>query len=417
MSATLITTAGSGFDVEKLRNDFPALHQDVHGKPLVYLDNAASGQKPLAVIEAIDHYYRHDHANVHRGVHTLGERATAAYEGAREKMRIFLNARDVNEIVFVRGLTEAVNLVANTFGRERFGPDKTVLLTRMEHHSNIIPWQLVCAQTGGGLKVAPINDRGELIVEEFEKLLTPDVALVAMVHVSNAIGTINPVRECIALAHARGIPILVDGAQAAPHMPVDVQDLDCDFYCVAGHKMFGPTGIGVLYGKAEHLENMPPWQGGGEMIRRVTFDSSDYAAPPARFEAGTPNIAGAVGLGATVDYLQSVGMSSIAAYEQELLTYATEILSGVEGVRLVGTAQDKAAVISFVVDGVHPHDLGTVLDRQAGVAIRAGHHCCMPLMEFFGVPATARASFAFYNTRDEVDVLASAVVNARKIFN
>ncbi|TDJ32774.1 MAG: cysteine desulfurase [Gammaproteobacteria bacterium] len=417
MSATLITTAGSGFDVEKLRNDFPALHQDVHGKPLVYLDNAASGQKPLAVIEAIDHYYRHDHANVHRGVHTLGERATAAYEGAREKMRIFLNARDVNEIVFVRGLTEAVNLVANTFGRERFGPDKTVLLTRMEHHSNIIPWQLVCAQTGGGLKVAPINDRGELIVEEFEKLLTPDVALVAMVHVSNAIGTINPVRECIALAHARGIPILVDGAQAAPHMPVDVQDLDCDFYCVAGHKMFGPTGIGVLYGKAEHLENMPPWQGGGEMIRRVTFDSSDYAAPPARFEAGTPNIAGAVGLGATVDYLQSVGMSSIAAYEQELLTYATEILSGVEGVRLVGTAQDKAAVISFVVDGVHPHDLGTVLDRQAGVAIRAGHHCCMPLMEFFGVPATARASFAFYNTRDEVDVLASAVANARKIFN
>jgi len=417
MSATLITTAGSGFDVEKLRNDFPALHQDVHGKPLVYLDNAASGQKPLAVIEAIDHYYRHDHANVHRGVHTLGERATAAYEGAREKMRIFLNARDVNEIVFVRGLTEAVNLVANTFGRERFGPDKTVLLTRMEHHSNIIPWQLVCAQTGGGLKVAPINDRGELIVEEFEKLLTPDVALVAMVHVSNAIGTINPVRECIALAHARGIPILVDGAQAAPHMPVDVQDLDCDFYCVAGHKMFGPTGIGVLYGKAEHLENMPPWQGGGEMIRRVTFDSSDYAAPPARFEAGTPNIAGAVGLGATVDYLQSVGMSSIAAYEQELLTYATEILSGVEGVRLVGTAQDKVAVISFVVDGVHPHDLGTVLDRQAGVAIRAGHHCCMPLMEFFGVPATARASFAFYNTRDEVDVLASAVVNARKIFN
>ncbi len=417
MSATLITTAGSGFDVEKLRNDFPALHQDVHGKPLVYLDNAASGQKPLAVIEAIDHYYRHDHANVHRGVHTLGERATAAYEGAREKMRIFLNARDVNEIVFVRGLTEAVNLVANTFGRERFGPDKTVLLTRMEHHSNIIPWQLVCAQTGGGLKVAPINDRGELIVEEFEKLLTPDVALVAMVHVSNAIGTINPVRECIALAHARGIPILVDGAQAAPHMPVDVQDLDCDFYCVAGHKMFGPTGIGVLYGKAEHLENMPPWQGGGEMIRRVTFDSSDYAAPPARFEAGTPNIAGAVGLGATVDYLQSVGMSNIAVYEQELLTYATEILSGVEGVRLVGTAQDKVAVISFVVDGVHPHDLGTVLDRQAGVAIRAGHHCCMPLMEFFGVPATARASFAFYNTRDEVDVLASAVVNARKIFN
>jgi len=417
MSATLITTAGSGFDVEKLRNDFPALHQDVHGKPLVYLDNAASGQKPLAVIEAIDHYYRHDHANVHRGVHTLGERATAAYEGAREKMRIFLNARDVNEIVFVRGLTEAVNLVANTFGRERFGPDKTVLLTRMEHHSNIIPWQLVCAQTGGGLKVAPINDRGELIVEEFEKLLTTDVALVAMVHVSNAIGTINPVRECIALAHARGIPILVDGAQAAPHMPVDVQDLDCDFYCVAGHKMFGPTGIGVLYGKAEHLENMPPWQGGGEMIRRVTFDSSDYAAPPARFEAGTPNIAGAVGLGATVDYLQSVGMSNIAVYEQELLTYATEILSGVEGVRLVGTAQDKVAVISFVVDGVHPHDLGTVLDRQAGVAIRAGHHCCMPLMEFFGVPATARASFAFYNTRDEVDVLASAVVNARKIFN
>ena len=417
MRATSIKATGSGFDVEQARRDFPALHQQVHGKPLVYLDNAASGQKPLAVIETIDHYYRHDHANVHRGVHTLGERATAAFEGAREKMRAFLNAGDVNEIVFARGVTEAVNLVANTFGRERFGPGKTVLLTRMEHHSNIIPWQLVCEQTGAGIKVAPINDRGELIVEEFEKLLTPDVAIVAMVHVSNAIGTINPVRECIRLAHARGIPVLLDGAQAAPHMAIDVQDLDCDFYCVAGHKMFGPTGIGVMYGKAEHLNEMPPWQGGGEMIRRVTFESSDYAAPPTRFEAGTPNIAGAVGLGATADYLTTIGMNNIAAYEQELLAYATETLGGAEGVRLIGTAQDKAAVVSFVVDGVHPHDLGTILDRQAGVAIRAGHHCCMPLMEFFGVPATARASFAFYNTRDEVDVLASAVANARKIFN
>jgi len=417
MSAKPLTAQHAGLDAEKLRQDFPALHQQVHGKPLVYLDNAASGQKPRTVIEAIDHYYRHDHANVHRGVHTLGERATAAYEGAREKMRGFVNARDVSEIVFARGVTEAVNLVANTFGRERLGPDKTVLLTRMEHHSNIIPWQLVCEQTGARIKVAPINDRGELIVEEFEKLLTSDVAIVAMVHVSNAIGSINPVRECIELAHARGIPVLLDGAQAAPHLAIDVQELDCDFYCVAGHKMFGPTGIGALYGKAELLKNMPPWQGGGEMIRRVTFESSDYASPPTRFEAGTPNIAGAVGLGATVDYLSNIGMNDIAAYEHELLTYATKVLSNVEGVRLVGTAQEKAAVISFIVDGVHPHDLGTILDRQAGVAIRAGHHCCMPLMEFFGVPATARASFAFYNTRDEVDVLASAVSNARRIFN
>lgn len=416
MTATPMTEAGT-FDVRRIREDFPILHKEVYGKPLVYLDNAASGQKPLAMIEAMNHYYRHDHANVHRGVHALAERATALYEGARDRMRAFLNARDSSEIVFVRGVTEGVNLVAQTFGRERLGEGDTVLLTQMEHHSNIVPWQLLCGQTGARVKAAPINDRGELLLEEFEKLLTPDVAMVAMVHVSNAIGTVNPVRQCIRMAHERGIPVLLDGAQAMPHMSVDVRDLDCDFYCVSGHKMFGPTGIGVLYGKAEHLAAMPPYHGGGEMIRQVSFESTTYAEPPAKFEAGTPNIAGAVGLGATADYLTSVGMNNIGAWEQQLLDHATGVIAAIDGVRLIGTAADKAAVVSFVVDGVHPHDLATILDHEAGIAIRAGHHCAMPLMEFFGVPATARASVAFYNTLEEVDTLASAIESARKMLS
>ncbi len=400
---------------ERLRADFPILDQTINGKPLVYLDNAASAQKPRQVIEAIEHYYKADHANVHRGVHTLSQRATEAYEGAREKVRRFINARSTKEVVFVRGTTEGVNLVAQSFARSKVVAGDEIIISHMEHHSNIVPWQLLCEQTGAVLRIAPINKRGEIIFEEFERLLSEKTRLVAMVHVSNSLGTINPVEKVIAAAHARNVPVLLDGAQAMPHKKIDVQKLDCDFYAFSGHKMFGPTGIGVLYGKEALLEAMPPYQGGGEMILEVTFEKTIYNTLPAKFEAGTPNIAGAVGLGATVDYLQQVGMDRVAEYENELLGYATTRIQEVPGITLIGTAEHKAAVVSFVLADVHAHDIGTILDHH-GVAVRTGHHCTMPIMQFFGVPATARASFAFYNTRDDVDRLVEALHSVREVF-
>lgn len=401
------------WDVEAVRADFPILAQTVHGKPLAYLDNAATTQKPNAVIDAIAHFYRHDNANIHRGVHALAERATIAYEAAREAARRFLNARSANEIVFVRGTTEAINLVAASFGA-RFQPGDEVIVTAMEHHANIVPWQLVQARTGIVLKVIPMDESGALQTEQLAALITPRTRLVAVTHVSNALGTINPVAELIAIAHQHGVPVLVDGAQAVPHMPVDVQALDADFYCFSGHKLFGPTGIGVLYCKAELLESMPPYQGGGDMIRTVSFEKSTFAPPPQRFEAGTPNIAGAIGLKAAIEYLERLDRLAALRYEQELLAYATERLQTVPGLKIVGTAPEKAAVVSFTIDGIHPHDLGTIVDRY-GVAIRVGHHCAMPVMTFFGVPATARASFAFYNTFAEIDQLTDALHRARDL--
>lgn len=387
----------------------------MHGKPLVYLDNGATSQKPRQVIDAISRYYATENANVHRGVYWLSEHATALYEGAREKARRFVNAREAREIIFVRGTTEAINLVASSFGRANLSAGDEVLVTAMEHHSNIVPWQLICGERGARLRVIPMDQRGVLGVDEVPKLLGPKTKLVAMVHVSNSLGTINPVKEIVALAHARGIPVLVDGAQAAPHLPIDVQDLDCDFYTVSGHKMFGPTGIGVLYGKAERLDSMAPYQGGGDMIRSVTFEKTTYAPLPAKFEAGTPHIAGAVGLGAAIDYLAALDWQQLAAHEADLLAYATGSLARVTGLRLIGTAPHKASVVSFVMDGVHAHDVGTIVDQE-GVAIRTGHHCTQPVMDFFGVPATARASFAFYNDRDDVDRLVEAVKKVRELF-
>nr|BAL52935.1 cysteine desulfurase / selenocysteine lyase [uncultured beta proteobacterium] len=401
------------WNVEAVRADFPILAQTVHGKPLAYLDNAATTQKPNAVIDAIAHFYRHDNANIHRGVHALAERATIAYEAAREAARRFLNARSANEIVFVRGTTEAINLVATSFGA-RFQPGDEVIVSAMEHHANIVPWQLLQARTGIVLKVIPMDESGVLYCEELAALITPRTRLVAVTHVSNALGTINPVAELIAVAHQHGVPVLVDGAQAVPHLPVDVQALDADFYCFSGHKLFGPTGIGVLYGKAELLESMPPYQGGGDMIRTVSFEKSTFAPPPQRFEAGTPNIAGAIGLKAAIEYLEGLDRLAALRYEAELLAYATERLQTVPGLKIVGSAPEKAAVVSFTIDGVHPHDLGTIVDRY-GVAIRVGHHCAMPVMTFFGVPATARASFAFYNTFAEIDQLIDALQRARDL--
>ncbi|MDP3775920.1 MAG: cysteine desulfurase [Gemmatimonadales bacterium] len=398
-----------------MRTDFPILQERVHGKPLVYVDNGATSQKPRQVIDAISRYYATENANVHRGVYWLSEHATALYEGAREKARRFVNAREAREIIFVRGTTEAINLVASSFGRANLSAGDEVLVTAMEHHSNIVPWQLICGERGARLRVIPMDQRGVLCVDEVPKLLGPKTKLVAMVHVSNSLGTINPVKEIVALAHARGIPVLVDGAQAAPHLPIDVQDLDCDFYTVSGHKMFGPTGIGVLYGKAERLDSMAPYQGGGDMIRSVTFEKTTYAPLPAKFEAGTPHIAGAVGLGAAIDYLAALDWQQLAAHEADLLAYATGSLAQVTGLRLIGTAPHKASVVSFVMDGVHAHDVGTIVDQE-GVAIRTGHHCTQPVMDFFGVPATARASFAFYNDRDDVDRLVEAVKKVREVF-
>jgi len=405
----------AGFDPLLWRKDFPILRQKVHGKLLVYLDNAATSQKPQVVIDAISSYYETMNSNVHRGVHHLSELATAAYEGAREKARRFINAASTREIIFTRGTTEAINLVAQSYARPRLNPGDEIILSEMEHHSNIVPWQLVAEQTGAKLKVIPINDAGELVPGTYEKLFGPRTRLVALGHVSNALGTINPVKQMIAYAHGRNVPVLLDGAQAVPHMPVDVQDLDADFYAFSGHKMFGPTGIGILYGKEKLLAAMPPWQGGGDMIRVVRFEETLYNELPHKFEAGTPDIAGAIGLGAAIDYLHQVGLPAIESYEHELLAYATERVRTVPGLRVIGTAREKASVLSFVMEGVHPHDIGTVLDQE-GIAIRAGHHCAQPLMDRFGVDATARASFAFYNTRTEVDALVDALLKTRELF-
>jgi cysteine desulfurase/selenocysteine lyase len=401
--------------VERIRKDFPALHQQVHGKPLVYLDNAATSQKPQAVIDAITTYYALENSNVHRGVHLLSEKATQAYEDARARVQRFLNAAESREIVFVRGTTEGINLVAQSYGRASVGAGDEIVVSAMEHHSNIVPWQMLCAEKGAVLRVVPIDDAGELVLDEYARLLTERTKLVAVAHISNALGTVNPVKALIELAHARGVPVLVDGAQAAPHLPVDVRDLDCDFYVFSGHKTLGPTGIGVLYGKAERLERMPPWQGGGDMIASVTFEKTTYNALPYKFEAGTPHIAGVIGLGVALDYLSGLGLGRVTAYEQDLLAYGTAALRAVPGLRIIGTAKAKASVLSFVLDGVHAHDAGTILDN-AGVAVRAGHHCAMPIMQRFGVPATVRASLAFYNTREELDALVAALHEVREIF-
>ena len=404
----------SGFDVDKIRADFPILREAVNGRPLVYLDNAATSQKPEPVIQALVYYYRHDNANIHRGVHLLSQRATEEYEAARGKVQRFLGAREAREIVFVRGATEAINLVAQTYGREHIGAGDEVLITAMEHHSNIVPWQILCQLKGATLCVAPINDRGELVSEEFERLLGPRTKMVSVAHVSNALGTINPVKWIVRLAHAMKVPVLVDGAQAVPHQPVDVQDLDCDFYVFSGHKLYGPTGIGALYGKAALLDEMPPYQGGGDMISSVTFEKTIYNKVPHKFEAGTPDIAGVIGLGAAIEYVSGVGISAIGAHEHELLEYATEKVGELEGVRLVGTAREKAAVLSFVMDDIHPHDIGTILDQQ-GIAVRTGHHCAQPVMDRFGIPATVRASFGLYNTQEEVDVLVAGIQKVQEI--
>ena len=398
------------------RADFPILATTVHGKPLVYLDNAATTQKPRTVIDAERTYYEAQNANIHRGVHHLSEVATREYEGAREKVRAFLGAASTRETVFVRGATEGVNLVAQSFGRSRVGEGDEVLITGMEHHSNIVPWQLLCAEKGARLRVVPITDAGELEPGAFEKMLTPRVKMAAVVHVSNALGTVNPVKEMVALARGRGIPVLVDGAQAVAHTPVDVRDIGCDFYVFSGHKIFGPTGTGVVWGREELLEAMPPWQGGGDMISYVTFEKTTYNDLPYKFEAGTPNIAGVIGLGAALDYVQSVGLDAIAAYEHDLLAYATAALSAIPQVRIVGTAREKAGVLSFLVGDIHPHDIGTILDQE-GVAIRTGHHCAQPVMDRFGIPATARASFAFYNTRQEVDAFVRCVNRVTEVFS
>ncbi len=403
------------FDVAKIRQDFPILAETIHGKPLVYLDNAASTQKPRAVLDTLRQVYEHDYANVHRGVHTLSQRATDLFEGAREKVRAFINARDVKEIIFVRGTTEAINLVAQSYGRSKLQPGDEILISAMEHHSNIVPWQIVCQQTGAVLKVAPINLAGEIIMEEFEALLTERTKLVSVVHMSNALGTINPVKRIVELAHAKGVPVMLDGAQAIPHMAVDVQALDCDFYAFSGHKLCGPSGIGVLYGKEALLKAMPPWQGGGDMIRMVTFAKTEYNVLPYKFEAGTPAIAEAIGLGAAVDYLQAIGMDKIASYEQQLLQYATERALEIPSLKIIGTASDKGAILGFTLHHIHPHDIGTLLD-QLGIAVRAGHHCAMPVMDFFGVPATARASFSFYNTIEEVDSLIDGIKQLIEVF-
>jgi cysteine desulfurase/selenocysteine lyase len=403
------------WDVERIRKDFPILHQEVYGKPLAYLDNAATAQKPQVVIDALRAYYTADNANVHRGVHRLSERATEAYEGARRQIQRFLNAAHPREIVFVRGTTEGINLVAQAYGRRALGPGDEVVITALEHHSNIVPWQILCEEKGAALRVVPINDTGEVDLEAYEKLLSDRSRLVAVAHVSNALGTIVPVKRMIEAAHRRRIPVLVDGAQAVPHLRVDVQALDCDFYTFSGHKTYGPTGIGALYGKTELLERMPPFQGGGDMIKSVSFEKTTYNDLPYKFEAGTPGIAGAIGLGVALDYLAGLGLDQVAAYEHELLAYATERLASLPGLRLIGTAREKAAVLSFVVEGVHAHDVGTILDRE-GVAVRAGHHCAMPVMTRFGVPATTRASLALYNTREEIDALIGALEKVREIF-
>jgi len=413
--AVAVGRARAGFDAGRIREDFPVLRLTVNGKPLVYLDNAATAQKPRPVLDALRKYYETECANIHRGLHWMSEEATRDYEESREKVRQFLGAADVSEIIFVRGTTEAINLVAHSFCRPRVRAGDEILITAMEHHSNIVPWQILCEQTGAQLRVAPINDEGELLLGEFERLLTSRTRLAAVCHISNALGTVNPISEMIEMAHRRKVPVLVDGAQAAPHMPVNVRELDCDFYAFSGHKLYGPTGIGVLYGKAQWLEEMPPYQSGGDMIRSVTFEKTTYNSLPYKFEAGTPHIAGVIGLGAAVDYLNGIGLERAAAYERELLEYATERARRIPGLRIIGTAREKAGVLSFVLEGIHPHDVGTILDRE-GIAVRAGHHCAMPVMERFGIPATTRASFAFYNTPQEVDALVAGIERVQEVF-
>ena len=411
-----MTSNAHSFDVARIREDFPVLHQMVNGKPLVYLDNAATTQKPQAVIDALVRYYSADNSNVHRGVHTLSQRATEDYDSGRSKARQFLNAASDEEIIFVKGTTDGINLVAHSYARQHLGEGDEIIISTMEHHSNIIPWQVLCQEKGAHLSVIPISDAGELLMDEYESLLSSRTKLVAITHVSNVLGTVNPIKQIVEMAHSQGVPVLVDGAQATPHMPVDVQKLGCDFYVFSGHKIYGPTGIGVLYGKAEFLEAMPPYQLGSDMIKSVTFERTVYNALPYKFEAGTPNIAGVIGMGAAIDYLTEIGMDRIDNYEHGLLEYGTECLSGIDGVKIVGNAPGKASVLSFVMDCAHPHDIGTILDTE-GVAIRTGHHCAQPLMNRYGVPATARASLSFYNTRDEVDLLVKAIDRVIEVFS
>jgi len=404
------------WNVERIRADFPVLHQTVNGKPLVYLDNGASSQVPQVVIDRGSIYLEQEHSNIHRGVHYLSQRATTAYEGAREKVKRFLNARESKECIFVRGATEGINLVMHGYGRKFIGTGDEIIISAMEHHANIVPWQMLCEEKGARLRVIPMNDAGELLLDEYDALLNERTKFVAVTHVSNALGTINPIKRMIGQAHKYGVPVLIDGAQSAPHMPVDVQDLDCDFFAFSGHKVYAPTGSGIVYGKAELLEEMNPFQGGGDMIKSVTFEKTIYAELPNKFEAGTPAIASQIGLGAAIDYLNSIGREKAAAHEHELLRYATEQISAIEGVRIIGTAREKASVLSFVIDEIHPHDIGTILDQE-GIAVRAGHHCAQPVMQRFNVPATARASFAFYNTKEEVDILARTIEKVIEIFS
>ena len=405
-----------GFDVEKVRQDFPILRERTHGRPLVYLDNAATSQKPQVVIDTLERYYAAENANIHRGVHFLSEQATQAYEAARVKVQRFLSAAEAREVIFVRGATEGINLVAQSYGRTFIQAGDEIIISAIEHHSNIVPWQILCGQVGARLRVIPVNDDGELLLDEYERLLNARTRFVSLVHVSNALGTINPVKQMIAMAHRRSVPVLIDGAQAVAHSTVDVQELDCDFYAFSGHKVLGPTGIGILYGKADWLERMPPYQGGGDMISSVTFEKTLYNKLPYKFEAGTPHIAGVIGLGAAIDYLSGIGLDKITAYERELLDYATEVLSAIPGLRLIGTAKEKASLLSFVLDGMHAHDIGTILDHE-GIAIRTGHHCAMPVMQRFGVPATARASLAFYNARAEINALVGALYKVKEMFS
>jgi len=409
-------TAAGRFDVARIREDFPILKLKVHGKPLVYFDNGATSQKPQAVIDAISHYYGAENSNIHRGVHYLSERATAAYEEARGRIRGFINARSNQEVIFVRGTTEAINLVTQSYGRTFLKAGDEIIISAMEHHSNIVPWQMLCEQVGAKLRVIPINHDGEIVIDEYRRLLNDKTKFVSVTHVSNALGTIVPVKEIVALAHEMNVPVLLDGAQAVPHLRVDVQDLGCDFYAFSGHKMFGPTGVGVLYGRSDLLDKMPPYQGGGDMISLVTFEKTHYNVLPYKFEAGTPHISGGIGLGAAIDYLAALDWQGLAAHEHTLLSYATESLSNIGGLRIIGTAREKAGVLSFVFDHVHAHDIGTILDQE-GVAVRSGHHCAMPVMQRFGVPATTRASFAFYNTVEEIDVLVKALHHALKVFD
>jgi cysteine desulfurase / selenocysteine lyase len=404
------------FDVDRIREDFPVLRQTVNGKPLIYLDNAASSQVPQVVIDRGSIYLEDEHSNIHRGVHYLSQKATTAYEGAREKVKRFINAREAKECIFVRGATEGINLVMHGYGRKFIGPGDEIIISAMEHHANIVPWQMLCEEKGAVLRVIPMNDAGELLEDEYDALLSEKTKFVAITHVSNALGSINPVKKMIDQAHKYGVPVLIDGAQSAPHMSIDVKDLDCDFYAFSGHKMFAPTGSGVVYGKSELLEKMNPFQGGGDMIKSVTFEKTTYADLPNKFEAGTPAIASQIGLGAAIDYLNSIDRKQAAIHEHELLRYATERLTAIEGVRIVGTARAKSSVLSFVIDDIHPHDIGTILDQE-GIAIRAGHHCAQPVMQRFNIPATARASFAFYNTKEEVDVLARTIEKVVEIFS